>query len=125
MGVYLLRKVRTYCINQTGKRSLWARRAGQLLPAVITALLLVSCSMGDGKVIVDDSALADQSLTSEWLAYGGTHYEQRFSPLEDVTTENVSELKVDWYLDLPNDVGLVSTPLVVNGVMYFTGTMNI
>ena len=28
-------------------------------------------------------------------------------------------------MDLPGDVGLVSTPLVVAGLMYFTGTMNI
>lgn len=96
-----------------------------MLTALFAAVILVSCSADDGKIVVDDRALADQSLVSEWLAYGGTHYEQRFSPLKDVTTENVSELTVDWFLDLPNDVGLVSTPLVVNGVMYFTGTMNI
>jgi quinohemoprotein ethanol dehydrogenase len=28
-------------------------------------------------------------------------------------------------MDLPTDVGLVSTPLVVDGVLYFTGTMNV
>ncbi|NGP77778.1 PQQ-dependent dehydrogenase, methanol/ethanol family [Balneolaceae bacterium YR4-1] len=85
----------------------------------------MSCRYKDERIVVDDRALSDQNLVSEWLAYGGTHYEQRFSPLEDVSTANVNELKVDWFLDLPNDVGLVSTPLVVNGIMYFTGTMNI
>ena len=34
----------------------------------------------------------------------------------DINTDNVSSLRVDWYMDLPNDVGLVSTPLVVDGV---------
>ena len=75
--------------------------------------------------LYDDRAIADESNTSEWLAYGRTHSETRFSPLADINKENVGGLKVDWYLDLPNDVGLVSTPLVVDGVMYFTGTMNI
>ncbi|MEJ2604608.1 MAG: PQQ-binding-like beta-propeller repeat protein, partial [Gammaproteobacteria bacterium] len=74
---------------------------------------------------VTDTQLADESRTSEWLAYGGTHYERRYSPLTDIDTENVGQLKVDWYLDLPRDVGLVSTPLVVDDVMYFTGTMNV
>ena len=77
------------------------------------------------KLVVDDSVLADESLTSAWPAYGGTHYERRFSPLTDINVENVDTLKVDWYLDLPRDVGLVSTPLVINGVMYFSGTMNV
>jgi len=73
----------------------------------------------------DDKAIADESNTSEWLAYGRTHSETRFSPLKDINMENVDQLKVDWFVDLPGDVGLVSTPLVVDGVMYFTGTMNI
>ena len=72
-----------------------------------------------------DEAMADESNTSEWLAYGRTHSETRFSPLKDINAENVSQLKVDWFMDLPNDIGLVSTPLVVDGVLYFTGTMNV
>ena len=72
-----------------------------------------------------DQAMADESRTADWLAYGRTHNERRFSPLTDVNAANVSGLRPDWYIDLPNDVGLVSTPLVVEGVLYFTGTMNI
>ncbi|MCK5704347.1 MAG: PQQ-dependent dehydrogenase, methanol/ethanol family, partial [Cyclobacteriaceae bacterium] len=33
-------------------------------------------------------------------------------------------LAVDWFMDLPTDKALVSTPLVVDGILYFTGTMN-
>ncbi len=73
----------------------------------------------------NDAAIADESNTSDWLAYGRTHSETRFSPLSDINANNVNGLKVDWFLDLPNDIGLVSTPLVVDGVIYFTGTMNI
>ncbi len=72
-----------------------------------------------------DGKIADEGNTSEWLAYGRTHCEQRFSPLDDIDVANVMDLQVDWYMDLPGDVGLVSTPLVVDGVLYFTGTVNI
>ncbi len=72
----------------------------------------------------EDEKISDESNTSEWLAYGRTHSEQRFSPVTDIDTATVKNLKVDWYIDLPNDVALVSTPLVVDGVLYFTGTMN-
>ena len=59
--------------------------------------------------VVDDAAMAD---------------EQRFSPLREINAGNVSELGVDWYLPLPDARGLVSTPLVVDGVMYFVESMN-
>ncbi len=77
------------------------------------------------RVVVNDKAIADETRVSDWLAYGGTHYERRYSLLQDIDTANVAGLAPDWYLDLPRDVGLVSTPLVVDGVMYFTGTMNV
>ena len=97
----------------------------QYLLAFVLLISFSSCEDGNQNRVIDDQAIADESNTSEWLAYGRTHSEQRFSPLEDVNTSNVASLKVDWFIDLPNDVGLVSTPLVVNGIMYFTGTMNI
>ena len=74
---------------------------------------------------IDDVALADAANTGEWLAYGRTHSEQRFSPLTQIKASNVSQLKVDWFLDLPDDVGLVATPLVADGVMYFVGSRNV
>ncbi|MEE9438627.1 MAG: PQQ-dependent dehydrogenase, methanol/ethanol family [Saprospiraceae bacterium] len=98
---------------------------------LLLSLIMFSCGedtklkpIGSGRVI-DDKAIADETQTSDWLAYGRTHNERRFSPLSDVNVDNVSSLKVDWFVDLDNDVSLVSTPLVVNGIMYFTGTMNI
>ncbi len=75
--------------------------------------------------LIDDKSIADESNTAEWLAYGRTHSEQRFSPLTDINHSNVSRLKVDWYLDLPKDSGLVATPLVVDGILYFVGQVNV
>ncbi len=74
---------------------------------------------------ITDQHIADVNNTADWLAYGRNHNEQRYSPLRQIHDGNVSELGVDWFLDLPNDVGLVATPLVIDGVMYFTGSMNV
>ena len=74
---------------------------------------------------VDDAAIADVSNTAEWLTYGRNHNEQRFAPLDQINSENVAGLKLAWYLDVPDAVGLVSTPLVADGVMYFVGSRNI
>ena len=74
---------------------------------------------------IDDAALADTSRTEDWLAYGRTHWERRFSPLTDINTGNVDRLGVSWFVNLPEDVGLVATPLVVDGRLFFTGTGNV
>ena len=59
------------------------------------------------------------------MAFGRTYSEQRFSPLAQVNDATVNRLAPDWVVELPTDRGLVSTPLVVDGVMYFIGGMNV
>lgn len=92
--------------------------------SVVTVLLL-GTSLAIEARNLSDHDLANESESLDWLAYGRTHSEQRFSPLLQVNRNNVKDLKPDWYLPLPNDVGLVSTPLVIDGVLYFVGTMNV
>ncbi len=93
--------------------------------AAMAANVLSACAEPEPAVVIDDAMLANEDETEDWLAYGRTSNEQRFSPLTQVSASNVSELSVDWYVDLPNDRGLVSTPLVADGVMYFIGSLNV
>ena len=95
-----------------------------LLAGLLTVLLGLSAT-AHGVRQITDADIADTANNADWLAYGRNHNEQRFSPLNSITRENVSRLGVDWYLDLPDDVGLVATPLVIDGVLYFTGSMNV
>ena len=92
---------------------------------LVGAVLLLTVFESSVARTIDDKALSDESNTSEWLAYGRTSNEQRFSPLTQVNTSNVANLKVDWFIELPDAVGLVATPLVANGVMYFVTSRNI
>ena len=84
----------------------------------------LTCAAAESRA-VDDAAIADVGNTAEWLTYGRNHNEQRFAPLDEINSGNVAGLKLDWYLDVPDAVGLVSTPLVADGVMYFVGSRNI
>ena len=95
-----------------------------LLPvqALMVAALSVSAQASDR--MLTDADLADRTNTADWLAYGRTHYEQRFSPLADIHIDNVSKLKPEWYIDLPTEQMLVNTPLVIDGILYYNGTMN-
>jgi quinohemoprotein ethanol dehydrogenase len=76
--------------------------------------------------VVDDAALAAaESRRSDWLSYGRTYYEQRFSPLDAINETNVARLGLAWSFDTATDRGLEATPLVVDGVMYTTGSWSV
>ena len=81
--------------------------------------------ISNGSPLITDEDISNDKNTSDWLAYGRTHSEQRFSPIDQINLETIKNLGVSWYLDLPFDVGLVATPLVAEGVLYFPGSMNI
>jgi len=70
---------------------------------------------------VDSSRLinADQQ-PGNWMTYGRTYSEQRFSPLKQINDQNVGQLALAWYVDLDPRRGQEATPIVVDGVMYFT-----
>src|ERR1700758_5681305 len=55
---------------------------------------------------------------SNWLTYGRTYSEQRFSPLQKITAANAAQLGLAWYADLDTERGQEATPLVIDGVMY-------
>ena len=85
---------------------------------------LIACAGPESRSIADSALRADPS-GENWLAFGRTLNEQRFSPLRQIDTATVNGLKVDWFIDLPDKGGLVSTPLVANGVLYFIGSLNV
>ena len=68
-----------------------------------------------------DAARLSAPADGEWLSYGRTYDEQRFSPLNKVDAGNVAQLGLAWSYDL-DTVHRVqeSTPLVIDGVMYVT-----
>jgi PQQ-dependent dehydrogenase (methanol/ethanol family) len=57
------------------------------------------------------------------MTHGRTYDEQRFSPLTQITAQNVAALRLAWHHDLPADARPhEATPLVVDGVMYVTSS---
>ena len=57
-----------------------------------------------------------------WLTYSGNLQGHRFSPLAQITRENVKDLELAWIA--PTSSRVQSTPLVVDGVMYTTRNSN-
>lgn len=72
---------------------------------------------------VDDKALLDADKNpGNWLSYGRNYSEDRFSPLDQINKENVNGLGLAWSLDLGFKRGFEATPVVVDGIMFATGT---
>ncbi|HET7811432.1 MAG TPA: PQQ-dependent dehydrogenase, methanol/ethanol family [Steroidobacteraceae bacterium] len=68
-----------------------------------------------------DAARMTAPADGEWLSYGRTYDEQRFSPLTQVDAGNVAQLGLAWSYDLDTAHRVQeSTPLVIDGVMYVT-----
>jgi quinohemoprotein ethanol dehydrogenase len=68
---------------------------------------------------VDDARLLHAAQDpQDWLTYGGTWNEQRYSTLDQINTATVGQLRPAWSLDFDTTRGQESTPLVVDGVMY-------
>lgn len=82
---------------------------------VLLLVVVIAGCRAPGPTVVDDASLADDPKGANWLGFGRTYNEQRFSPLTEINATNVSGLKVDWFLDLPDDRGLVSTPRICRG----------
>jgi quinohemoprotein ethanol dehydrogenase len=68
---------------------------------------------------------SSREVEGQWLSYGRNYSEQRYSPLYAVNGDNVNRLGLQWTLDLPNESALVSTPLSVDGTLYFVGNFSV
>ena len=62
---------------------------------------------------------------ADWIMYGRTYDEQRFSPLNQINEQNVSKLGLVWSRELGTTRGLEATPLVANGVISTTGEWSV
>ncbi|MCB9726792.1 MAG: PQQ-dependent dehydrogenase, methanol/ethanol family [Spirochaetaceae bacterium] len=75
---------------------------------------------------VDDARLRNATSEPEsWLTYGGSYAEQRYSRLDRIDATNVGELGLAWSFETNTKRGLEATPIVVDGVIYTTGTWSV
>jgi len=85
----------------------------------ISSSITSSSSIG----LIDDKRIIEAEGEPEnWIAHGRTYEEQRFSPLTKINKESVSDLGLAWYKDMGTNRALEATPIVVDGIMFFTST---
>jgi acido-empty-quinoprotein group A len=71
-----------------------------------------------------DPAALLKPATDTWPTYNGDYSGRRFSPLDQINATNIDSLTLAWIF--PVHVATIkSTPLEVNGVLYFTAPDNV
>jgi quinohemoprotein ethanol dehydrogenase len=67
---------------------------------------------------VNEARVASDTDATNWLLNGRNFESQHFSPLKQITDQSVSGLGLAWYMDIDSAMGIVSEPIVVDGVAY-------
>ena len=102
-------------MNRSFKR--WGLRAAPLALFVAAAVLPLA---GQGA-----APAATGTKAGEWPTYGGDLASTRYSPLDQINADNFNKLEVAWRFKTDNlgprpEFKLQATPLMVNGMLYFT-----
>ncbi len=87
---------------------------------VVGVLLVLTVVFAAPVALADSSAANIKNCPPEnWCTYHRTHDGMRYSPLDQINTKNVKQLRPVWIFQ-PGDprMGLHSTPLVIDGSMY-------
>jgi alcohol dehydrogenase (cytochrome c) len=87
--------------------------------AFVACAFAALCATGVLRAQVSfDRILRGESETQDWLTYSGGLTGQRHSSLAQITTANVSNLELQWVLQVRSLEKFEATPIVVDGVMY-------
>jgi glucose dehydrogenase len=74
--------------------------SARYLVPLVAAVSLSAVASPVAAQAVDDSRLV-QAAPAEWLTYGRDYAETHYSPLSQITTENVRRLVPAWTWDIP------------------------
>jgi len=95
-----------------------------LVACAISSLLLLP---GGGRAapIGDAELRAADRDASNWLMYGRTYDDHRFSPLTQINEQTIGRLGLAWSREMGTTRGLEATPLVENGILYTSGSWSV
>ena len=90
----------------------------RILPAI-----LVTAVVSGGTALAQvpyDRIVKAESEPPNWLTYGGTYKSQRYTQLDQINKQNVTQLRPLWVHQIRAAGVLEASPIVVDGVMYIT-----
>src|ERR1700677_2624669 len=99
----------------------YARHGASLISvALLCGLAGAAARAADtsGKPVDGERIANADAEPGNWLSYGRTYSEQRYSPLQQINDKNAQKLGLAWFADLDTNRAQEATPLIVDGVMY-------
>ena len=96
---------------------------GLILILAVTVLTVAGCGSKKGVPAFSADQLTTLP-TQNWITNGGTLFNQRYSPLKQVTSSNVADLKGVWRVHLNSATAFKysgeTQPLVHDGIAYLS-----
>ncbi len=100
----------------------WKRLA--LSSALLAATIYPSFAQSDEPFVPVTDAMLQNPADGDWLMWRRTLDSQGYSPLSQITKENVGDLRMVWSRSMEPG-NQESTPLVYNGVMYIPNSRDV
>src|ERR1700761_911405 len=92
-----------------------------LMAASVTPAHAAPPKWGD---VNESRVLTQAAAGNEWLVTGGDFGSNHYSPLKLLSTQNVGKLGLAWSLDVDSPMGMANEPLVVDGIIYITTSLD-
>jgi len=101
-----------------------------IVGSILAAAAMAAATPVDGSGAVkagnvsEARVIAEASTGNNWMVNGGDFGSQHFSPLRQINYKNIAKLGLAWSLDIDSPMGMASEPLVVDGTIYVTASLD-
>ena len=110
--------------NGLVNREVLHRAAKRAVPWTLLLLFALALCLRTAAAQGLDSEVLLKPPTDTWPTYNGDYSGARYSTLDQINAENVNSLTLAWIFRT-HGAGIKSTPLEVNGILYFTVPDNV
>jgi quinohemoprotein ethanol dehydrogenase len=94
--------------------------------AAVAVVVVLGLAAAQSVNVIDTARLTSADRDAgNWLMYGRTYDDHRYSPLTAINEQTVGRLGLVWSHEFGTTRGLEATPLVENGVIYTTGSWSV
>jgi len=88
-----------------------------VVPVLFVVRFVIPISVAAQQVTFD-RLMGPEKEPQNWLSYSGTVYNERFSPLTQITPANVKNLELQWVWQAKSLEKFEATALAIDGVLY-------
>ncbi len=92
---------------------------------ILACSFLLTCAVPAWSQVTYERLLKAAQEPHNWLTYSGDYAGRHFSALDQINTNNVPHLAVQWIFQPDVKGKFETTPLVVDGLLYGTGSDNV